>query len=65
MADHIWKEKGNHLLLCDEVKIIDRKEHWRIRHLKESGHMVGYTDLLSWLCLEMNTVWELRIKKVR
>ena len=27
MADHIWKEKGNHLPLRDEVEIIDRAEH--------------------------------------
>ena len=27
MADHIWKEKGNHLPLWDKVKIIDREEH--------------------------------------
>ena len=26
IADHIWKENGNHLPLWDEVKIIDRKE---------------------------------------
>ena len=39
MADHIWKEKGNHLLLWDKTEIIDRAEHWRIRHLKESAHM--------------------------
>ena len=30
MADHIWKEKGNHLSLWDEVEIIDRTEHWTI-----------------------------------
>ena len=24
MADHIWKEKGNHLLLWDEVRIIGK-----------------------------------------
>ena len=47
MEDHIWKEKGNHLPLWDDVKIIDSAEHWRIRHLKESAHMVGYNDLLS------------------
>ena len=35
MADHIWKEKGNHLSLWDKVKIIDRDEPWRISHLKE------------------------------
>ena len=40
-ADHIWKEKENHLPLWDEVKIIDRKEHWRIRHLKRSSAYVG------------------------
>ena len=34
MVDHIWKEKGNHLSLWDEVEIIDRAEHWRIRRLK-------------------------------
>ena len=27
MADHIWKEKGNHLPLWDEVEIIDRDDH--------------------------------------
>ena len=48
MADHIWKEKGNHLPLWDKVEIIDRAEHWRIRRLKESAHMLDYNDLLSW-----------------
>ena len=42
MADHIWKEKGNHLPLWDEVKIIDKEEYWRIRCLKEAVHMLGY-----------------------
>ena len=31
ITDHIWKEKGNHLPLWDEVEIVDRVEHWRIR----------------------------------
>ena len=35
MADHIRKEKGNHLPLWDKVKIIDRDEPWRLSHLKE------------------------------
>ena len=39
MADHIWKEKGNHLPLWDKVKIIDMAEHWKIRRLKESAHI--------------------------
>ena len=39
MADHIWKEKGNHLPLWDKVEISDRAKHWRIRPLKESAHV--------------------------
>ena len=65
MADHIWKEKGNHLLLWDKVEIIDRAEHWRIRRLKESTHMLGYNDLLSRPSTELNTIWEPIIKKAR
>ena len=33
IADHIWKEKGIHLPLWNEVEIIDRAENWRIRRL--------------------------------
>ena len=64
MADHIWKEKGNHLPLWDKVKIINRAEHWRIRRLKESAHMLGYNDLLSRPSIELNIIWEPIIKKV-
>ena len=65
MADHIRKEKGNHLPLWDEVKITDRPEHWRIRRLKKSAHMFGYNDLLSRPSIEMNTIWEPIIKNTR
>ena len=51
------KEKGNHLPLWDEVEIIDRAEHWRIKRLKELAHMGGYNDLLSRPSIEMNTIW--------
>ncbi len=61
----IWKEKGNHLPLWDKVEIIDRAEHWRIRRLKESAHMLGYNDLLSRPSIELNTIWQLIIKKAR
>ena len=47
------KGKGNHLLLRG------------IRCLKESGHMLGYSDLLSRPSIEMNTIREPIIKKVR
>ena len=62
MTDHIWKEKGNHLPLWDKVEIIDRAEHWRIRRLKESAHMLGYNDLLSRSSIELNTIWQPIIK---
>ena len=65
MVDHIWKEKENHLPLWDEVRLIDREENWRIRRLKESAHMLSYSDLLSRPNIEMNTIWEPIIKKVR
>ena len=58
MQFHKWKEKGNHQLLLDEVKIINREEHWRIRHLKEAVNMLGSSDLLSRPSIEMNTIWE-------
>ena len=32
--------------------------------LKESAHMLGYSNLLSWPRIEMNTIWEPIIKKV-
>ena len=63
MADHIWKEKGNLLLLWDKVKIIDREEYWKRRHLKEAAHMLGYVDLVSRPSIEMNTIWEPIIEK--
>ena len=65
MADHIWKEKGNHLPLWDKVEIIDRTEHWRTRHLKESAHMLGYNDLLNRQSMDLDTIWEPIIKKAR
>ena len=65
MADHIWKENGNHLAFWNKVEIIDRAEHWRVSHLKESTHMLGYNDLLSRPSIELNTIWELIIKKAR
>ena len=63
MADHIWKEKGNYLILWDKVEIIDWAKHWRVRCLKESAHMLGYNDLLSRPSIELNTIWEPVIKK--
>ena len=67
MADHIWREKGNHLPLWEEVEIIDREENWKRRCLKEFAHMIGYSNsnLLSRPSIEMNTILEPIIKKVR
>ena len=44
MANYLWKEKGNHLPLWDEVKIVDRGEYLKIRGLKEAAHMSGHND---------------------
>ena len=41
MAEHIWKEKRNHLLLWHEVKIIDVEEHRRMRRFKKISAYVG------------------------
>ena len=49
----------------DEIEIIDREEHCRIRCLKEAAYMLGKSDLLSRPSIEMNMIWELLIKKVR
>ena len=62
MADHIWKEKGNHLYSWNKVKIINRGEHWKRRHLKEVTHMLDHVDLLSRPSIDMNTIWEPKIE---
>ena len=59
------KRKGESSALIEIIEIIDRAEHWRIRRPKESAHMLGYNDLLSRPSVEMNTIWEPIIKKVR
>ena len=59
------RRKGNHLPLWDEVEIIYRAEHWRIRRLKESAHMLGHNDLLRRPGIELNTIWEQIVKKAR
>ena len=51
--------KGKPSALWDKDEIIDRAEHWRIRRLKESAHMLGYNDLISRPSIESNTIWEL------
>ena len=56
MADHIWKEKGNHRPLWDKVGIIDKKEHLKRRCLNEAAHMLGHVDFLSWPSIEINTI---------
>ena len=58
MADHIWKEMGNHLPLWYKIEVIVRAEHWRIRHLKDSEHMLGYYELLSRPIIVLNIIWE-------
>ena len=65
MVDHRWKEKGKHLPLWDKVEIIDRAEHWKIRRLKESAHILGYNDLLCRPSIELKTIWDPINKEAR
>ena len=44
---HIWREKGDHRSLWDQVEIIDKEHHWKIRTLKESAHMLDHKNLLG------------------
>ena len=46
VADHIWRERGDRRSLWDQVEIIDKEHHWKIRKLKESTHMLGLK--ISW-----------------
>ena len=58
MADHIWRENGYYRPLWDQVEIIDKEHHWKIRKLNKSAHMLGHKNLLSWPSIEINTIWE-------
>ena len=57
------KKKMNHLTLWDEAKIINWNEHWKIRRLKETGYILGYSDLLNRPSIKMNTIKKPIIKK--
>ena len=51
--------------MWNSVRIIRSEEHCQKRRLKESAHMLGKSDLLKTPSIEMNTIWEIIIKKVR
>ena len=42
MADHIWTSEGEHVVLWDEVQVIEREHSWKERKLKEAGKI--YTN---------------------
>ena len=65
VADYIWRNKGDHLSLWDQVEIIDKEYHWKIHKLKESAHMLGHKNLLSRPSIEINTIWEPVIRSAR
>lgn len=41
----------------NEIKIMDREKHWRVRHLKESTHILDYDDVLGRASIEINAIW--------
>ena len=49
----------------NEVKIIGREQHWKIRKLKNSAHMLGHYNLLSRPRIEIGAIWKLVIRKER
>lgn len=55
--------KGVITNLWNKVKILDREEHWRIKYLKESTHILDYDGLLSKPNIELNSILESFIKK--
>lgn len=59
----MWREKGSHQSPWTEGKILDKEEPWRVRHLKESVHMLDYENLLSRPSIEINMKWEPLIKR--
>lgn len=56
---HIWREKENQLSLWNKIKVIDKKEWWRVRWFKEAAHMLGNNILLSRPSIEFNSICEL------
>ena len=39
--DHIWREKGGHHSLWDQVEIIDKEHHWKICKLGTMDKGIG------------------------
>lgn len=59
MSDNVWREKSGHqpnVKWSKKKKIKKMKEHWRIRFLKKSPHMLGYDNLVSRPSLEIDTI---------
>ena len=56
VADHIWREKGEHRPLWNQFDI-DKEHHWKIRKLIESAHMLGQRNL-NRRSIEIHTIWE-------
>lgn len=55
MAEHVCREKDSQQPLWNELKIINKERHWRVRHLKVSDHMLGYEYLLTRRFVQINT----------
>ena len=65
VADHLWREQGDHPPLQDQVEIIDKEYHWKIRKLKESAHMLGNKNFLRRPSTEINTIREPVIRSAK
>ena len=57
MADHIWTSEGEHVVLWDEVQVIEKEHSWKERKLKEAAHIAMSVECLSQPSAELSPMW--------
>ena len=63
MADHIWTSEGEHMVLWDEIRIIEKEHSWKERKLKEAANIAISMECISQPSAELSTMWLLLLKK--
>ena len=56
MAEHAWSE-GDHRPAWEEVTIIDREPHWKVRKIKEAAHIALANNPISKPSADISAVW--------
>ena len=57
MADRIWTSEGEHVVLWDEVQVIEKEHSWKERKLKEAAHIAMSVECLSQSSAELTPMW--------